>query len=917
MARQHFYSRVPFRISMFNRADGLDTFACSEGIEREFIEKELNVVCDNKPTPNEAVLIRKGELPPVYCMFTAKDGTVVQSCTTYIPLDYTGERSTYMVHNLLFTPQEAESLFFTPKRAPINVEMFDHDIGHFDITSQSAKPLTKYPELDYKCIPAEDTAWLLDAFDSSMLQRLIYCVMSVACGTLKSVFLLLPDNSIEYAIKLFNTLYGIFPYHLRPQLSFASRLNDLSRYQSIKIKCLSTNFSIQPSKGAMLNFNMNQFTGMKDEDVQSSRQIVEFFYNMLENDAIRQEFLIFAKQAVKEVPALGQANPKMLNNLIFLFKCSSGLYEERLVLSTDDKMLEYYTIYEKYRAALSNEFRTNAAKSLRRYPETHTAIPPKLFAKIAKVYPTDLPAVRYIILEVVLELIHMDIMRDKLFQFVRANYASQSREEKDDIIRNISRVFYGGFLQAQILSFFEQIFLDESPEAQEAIMEKLLLSIRNKDVKEEITQFLATNMKGFTPQIRHSVYTSAIEHIQEGDDLASKLIDIINDNMPDEPDTERTWFELKFVSVAKAEQRKRTHPMIKLLATKQGYCSELILKKVFSEELGKKAYFEVVSGFCGGSLKDLALALKQAMPLFPDVDEDSNEKLFNAIKTCMEEEQKKFDLPSVITADKIITQCYDEEEEPFAVLFWEDFSEAFIAPALVSAIPDVFRYLSQPQIFDEAFAVVSKYDSAKNCDGARMMYAYKQLTAAVGSNDSVAMVKSVDLMPEDVIRRRQVSEFMKKNLAEQIKAADIQTSISAEAIISFLKSANYDFPGVYDKARQKLEEQNASDETPAKAKKNAPAADYGLDAINMVLTFGSTVSANCGEKMCEALFSDSSMLLGAFNSYIGAGKNQERKKLSAAVAAVKPDRNNFGQRCSQILQSSAKPSFFANLFKKK
>ncbi len=66
MSQQHFYSRVPAKMSIFNRADGFDTFAYSDGLEREFIEKDLAAIYDNKPSKNDAALIRDGKLAPVY-----------------------------------------------------------------------------------------------------------------------------------------------------------------------------------------------------------------------------------------------------------------------------------------------------------------------------------------------------------------------------------------------------------------------------------------------------------------------------------------------------------------------------------------------------------------------------------------------------------------------------------------------------------------------------------------------------------------------------------------------------------------------------------------------------------------------------------------------------------------------------------
>ena len=44
MAFQHFYYRVPARVSMYNKFDGFDTFAHSKELSREFIERELSLV---------------------------------------------------------------------------------------------------------------------------------------------------------------------------------------------------------------------------------------------------------------------------------------------------------------------------------------------------------------------------------------------------------------------------------------------------------------------------------------------------------------------------------------------------------------------------------------------------------------------------------------------------------------------------------------------------------------------------------------------------------------------------------------------------------------------------------------------------------------------------------------------------------
>ena len=114
MALQHFYSRVPARVSMFNRTDGPDTFACSEGITQEFAQKELGIVCDQKLTQSDNEAIREGRVPPVYCRFLTKTGVAVQSCISYLPTDYTGERTSYMVHSLIFPRRILPCIYGVP-----------------------------------------------------------------------------------------------------------------------------------------------------------------------------------------------------------------------------------------------------------------------------------------------------------------------------------------------------------------------------------------------------------------------------------------------------------------------------------------------------------------------------------------------------------------------------------------------------------------------------------------------------------------------------------------------------------------------------------------------------------------------------------------------------------------------------------
>ena len=95
MAYQHFYSRVPSRVSMFNKVDGFDTFAASDVFTRAYVEENLLPITSFAPGKYEAAYIRTGKLPPIYWRYVNAAGDTVLSSVSFIARDYTGERSSW------------------------------------------------------------------------------------------------------------------------------------------------------------------------------------------------------------------------------------------------------------------------------------------------------------------------------------------------------------------------------------------------------------------------------------------------------------------------------------------------------------------------------------------------------------------------------------------------------------------------------------------------------------------------------------------------------------------------------------------------------------------------------------------------------------------------------------------------------
>ena len=64
-------------------------------------ERELSAVYENKLGKQDAEAVRTGKMPVVYSQCCLRSGQLVQSCVSYLPKDYTGERSAYLCHSLI------------------------------------------------------------------------------------------------------------------------------------------------------------------------------------------------------------------------------------------------------------------------------------------------------------------------------------------------------------------------------------------------------------------------------------------------------------------------------------------------------------------------------------------------------------------------------------------------------------------------------------------------------------------------------------------------------------------------------------------------------------------------------------------------------------------------------------------------
>lgn len=686
MAKQHFYSRVPAKMSMYNRSDSYDTYAHSQGLEREFVEKDLAGVYTLKLSKADLDAARMGILPRVYSQSCLRSGETVQSCVTYLSRDYTGERSAYLCHSLILTEQEREELCRS-NNGILNPEMFPTQTGDFLAGEQTAED--HYPEVAYIPVQAENPKPLTEKYDPECLEKFMYAVLAVFFAKGKTVYFKLPYEDLqvsEETLKFLGAIMSVIPRRTRESLSFVTYVTDAGQYPAAKIKCVAAQCpEIPAAKGVFFDFATGLTTGLPAADIMAKAP-VEFFCSLLENAAAREAFLQFADRAMETLSKLEKLNMKTLSELVFLFTGTSSLYSQQTILPDDNKVYELLCVYEKYRDALPEENRKRVYGCLERYPQEHTAIPKNIFAKLSKLYPGEPDAVKTIAMNVVLELIHTDIMRDKLFVFLKNNYDGEHPEIRAVIAQDLCRVFYGGFLQNPILSFFREHFAAEPENIRDIILEKLMLTIRTETVQPQILDFLDAHYGDLSDRQKDLFYATFFEMLPEADALAAKLVTLVNEKIAGESGELRERVQNEIIRLLDTPSRGQENPLLTVLCREDGFCCDGVTAQVFSRWQNRKIYNEYLQLLAQKPLVDRTVSVFRAHKILGDVEDATQSKLIAELDRLFPAESREANLYHWLEADKIAEEKLSTEQNAFAYLF----QMRIIQPAVANVLTDAF-----------------------------------------------------------------------------------------------------------------------------------------------------------------------------------------------------------------------------------
>ena len=791
MAFQHFYSRVPARISLYNRTDGFDTFAHSAALGDDFIFSVLSPIYSDKLRGVDVGKLRRGEISPVYFQCPAPMGGVVQSALSYIPRDYTGERSAYLVHSLVLDEAEKTRIFADTKAYVFNPDMFIKDISLFNVTAPNAAPNRNYPPVSYVAKRFINVKRGVAELDGELVKSFIYAAIMCACGEGKNIFFRLPceDSRVsECALEFLNSVMAVLPYSFRERLSFVTYLTDVSQHGEFNIKCVSSMCRDVPlSKGIFFDFEAKTVKGVTREEIQINKPLTSFFYMLFDNTELRNGFHDYISR-VTAVYGADVLELKTLSELVFLFWQCSGFYTERSVLPNDGMVYSFFSIFEKYKDALIPEYRCRAYKCLERYPREHLSIPSNIFEKLKSIYPTEKTVARRVALDVVLSLIHTDAMREELFEFIKSNYRDELPEVKSIISEDLSRVFYGGFLQNELLDFFDGELRGMPAEIQRLVVDKMLLAIRTASIQKKTVEILSKHYDALSQDLRLKIYATFFEMLSECDALASLLVDLVNANVNKEDPGLQAKVGEKIVEHLDLAYSRRNRRLLPILVEKEGFCENVVIRAIFMRQGTAEIYSDYLRHLATSAKRNKAMRLIHVFRTVPAMPEAVYERLLWDSKAAFGDSAWAT-LYDVIGADRFGAACLPTR--PLELL-----RSMIIYPAVMNSVYDVFKV----RYGKDGVGILKRYAEGNayllGCERYKAVEEYVALVDAAVGEDTESVFLHLTRLPNELAVRRDISEHIRMCSLNKNTQSE-KTALLFELSINVLKDSMFRFDAVF------------------------------------------------------------------------------------------------------------------------
>lgn len=866
MSYQHFYSRVPARVSLYNKRDGFDTFAQSSMLDRGFVLGELSAVYADKLSIHAPVMIRHGRVPVVYSQAYLPSGRVAQTAISYIPFDFTGERSAYLAHTLVLTDEEKRFIFYNPAADMFNPSMFVTDVKQFNLTAPNA--IANAACQDAYCIPrpVADHRALTAEYDPEMLKSFIYSLLLSVCDGERAVYFRLPGDDYTAslrAVDFINSIMSILPYTLRERLSFVSYVSDPRAYQGYHLKGVSAVVSEVPEElGSFYDFASGRVSG-SPADYEKGAAYASFLYALYKYPRIKDTFHAFVENIVEKCSF--SFDMKAMKELCFLFWQCSGFYVEQSVLPSDEAISEFLDVYMKYREGLFVPYRVQAFKFLQRYADEQRAIPDSVFSRISDLYPTECLEARAVILDVLLKIVHLDLMRDTIFCFTTRNYYTETDSVKAVIMANLCSVFYGGFLQQNILAFFDLQFRGEPVATRDLILDKLLLSIRTPEIQRQIVVFLDRYYSLLNPTQRLKVCSTCLEMIPECDGLSTLLVSLVNRRIGRDTGDTSALVGSRLADMLAYYLSYGDGRLAAIMIDNHGFCEDIVMRHALNMGAGT----------------EIIIAILAAMPAAKRTDKLIRAyRLAKGTQGAYEALLQRFATVPVAVAPTTLREIMSRDNLACSTLSAEVidlFRHMVIYPAFLFTLPEAFAS-GQENSLDPVIKYAEHNPTVARSREYKLVTDYLELAKKCRIGDNDGAFKLAISLPESAELRTSIAKYLQVT-AYKPDFQEPETTFTFELVIRYLTTGKFRFDTMYQKYQQFFED-TYSDDGPIKGIK----ADMrgAASAIELVMTSAADI-CEVSDELAELVCEDGSGLreaIASFIAFFGPGAGLILKKHS-------------------------------------
>ncbi len=326
MIQQQLYTRE--RGGIFHGTDGYDTIAISPNLDKAFVKKYLHPICIYHSPNSLRVSGEKDSLlyPAAVTIIQPETGDLVVGQSVFIPADFTGQRSTFFMHNYVIPTGLKEDWVLRPEKL-FGIDQFRTS---YDVQlGQELPELSDIPNRGNQLVLEKSTEILGKlGMTEEIFKMLLFAVMSSISGK-KKVFITLDVALSDYSrvsLQLLEVLYRFLPYSYRRKLGAMTYSNEAEGKKYIHVmfvepgginyqdRVLEKQYIFDLASGRISGVDLGGF----------KHEYLEFAWSHLIESKSMDEFFVFAEKALLGLDEVAQLDMASYYSLTDIYLTIQG-----------------------------------------------------------------------------------------------------------------------------------------------------------------------------------------------------------------------------------------------------------------------------------------------------------------------------------------------------------------------------------------------------------------------------------------------------------------------------------------------------------------------------------------------------------------------------------------------------------------